>query len=93
MKTVVVTLKMPWIVAVPVSVPDWWDEQTAKERLSAPDKIADLEDLADPDGWEPTFCDGEIALVAAPAAPVDPVNSFGADDPMPAHPAQLGLAV
>lgn len=94
MKTVVATLKMPWIVAVPVSVPDWWDESTAKARLSSPSWIADLGDLADPDGWEPTFVDAEVAFVAAPAVAVEPVASFGADDdPMPAHPDQEEMAL
>ena len=52
-----------------------------------------LEDMADPCGWEETNEEPAIRVIGAPGGPVTACLEFGADDPMPAHPAQLGLTV
>ena len=93
MKTVVVLIEKIFVCPVAVSIPDWWDEAIARQRLSTPESLGALEDIADPCGWEETNEEPAIRAVGAPGGPVTACLEFGADDQMPAHPAQLGLTV
>lgn len=91
MKTVVVLLEKMFTCPVAVSVPDWWDEATAKQRLRTTGARHELDCVADPDGWEESMDLPTIWEISEPAGYVEPVMSFGADDPMPAHPDQEAL--
>lgn len=93
MKTVVVLIEKHFVCPVAVSIPDWWDEAIARRRLGTPEALGMLEDMADPCGWEETNEEPAIRAVGAPGGPVTACLEFGADDQMPAHPAQLGLTV
>lgn len=93
MKTVVVLIEKLFVCPVAVSIPDWWDDAIARQRLSTPDSLGALEDMADPCEWEESNEEPAIRAVGAPGGPVTACLEFGPDDPMPAHPAQLGLTV
>lgn len=51
MKTVVVLIEKLFVCPVAVSIPDWWDDTIARQRLSTPESLGALEDIADPCGW------------------------------------------
>ena len=93
MKTVIVLIEKPFICPVPVSVPDWWDDSTAHKRLRSYSALCDLDDIADPDAWEESDDLPSVMKVYASSIDVNPVMAFGEDEPMPAHPDQIGLAL
>ncbi len=93
MKTVVVLIEKLFLCPVAVSIPDWWDDAIASKRLSTTEALGMLEDMADPFGWEEDNDMPEIRKICAPGGPVTACLEFGADEPMPAHPAQLGFPV
>lgn len=90
MKTVVVLIEKRFVCPVAVSVPDRWDVATTKQRLMTPAALHALDCMADTHAWEESMDLPAIWSINAPAGHVEPVISFGEDDPMPAHPDQLG---
>lgn len=74
MKTVLAVIEKSFVCAVPVSIPDWWDNATARERLGARKALLALEEVADPCEWEESdeepsvrcVCGGGVAGTVAP---------------------------
>lgn len=93
MKTVVVLIEKTFVCPVVATIPDWWDDTIARQRLSTPESLGALEDMADPDAWEEANEEPEIRALGAPGGLVTACLEFGADEPMPVHPDQLGLPV
>lgn len=81
MKTVVVLIEKKFVCPVAVSVPDWWDDATARERLSTPETLGLLDDAAYPADWEETDEEPAVRCVRAPAGPALPILGFHGEEP------------
>lgn len=93
MKTVIVLIEKTFVCPVAAEIPDWWDEETARDHLSTPESLGLLEDVADPDGWEEADEEPAFRAVCAPGGPVNPVLSFDEDEPQPPDPNQEALPI
>ncbi len=91
MKTVDALIEKVFACPVVASIPDWLDEATTKQRLRTPIARHDLDCMADPGVWEESNDLPDIRSISAPRGYVEPVMSFGEDDPMPANPLQEAL--
>lgn len=89
MKIVVALIEKTFVCPVGVSVPDWWDDATARERLSTPETLGLLDDAAYPADWEETDEEPEVRCVRAPAGPVTPLLEFP-DEERPRHVGLVG---
>ncbi len=90
MKTIIAIISKPFICPVPVSVPDWWDDAKIVQRLSTPDTLGLLEDMADPDAWEELNTEPEIKMVFPSSESVEPEITLD-DEPPPVSEAQIKL--
>ena len=91
MKTVVVLIEKLFVCPVAISIPDWWDDAIARQRIGTPESLGLLEDMADPSEWEEANDMPEIRAVGAPGGAVEPALVFGSDEPMPPNPDQEAL--
>lgn len=90
MKTVVALIEKKFVCPVAVSVPDWWDDATARERMSTPEVLGPMNEAADPADWEETDEETAVRCVRAPAGPVTPLLWF-ADEERPAFLENRGM--
>lgn len=81
MKPMVVLIEKKFVCPVPVLAPDWWDDATARERLSTPEALRFLGVAADSSDWEEGDENPELRCVSAPAGPAMPILKFCDEEP------------